>query len=125
MRLAGAIFVGVGVVGAIVGTSAGVATLAHKSTIDDNCNALACNREGLDAANNSKVTGALSTAGVVIGGVGLGVGLTLWLLAPAAVAEGPAQEAPADDRPQSLNWQLTTHLDPLRGEGFLGVDLRF
>ncbi len=90
---------GVGVVGLAVGSIAGVAVLSKKSTVDANCDARkVCNREGADAADEGRTLSTVSTAGFVVGALGIGLGGYLLLstskdgsetaLAPAAGTRG-------------------------------------
>jgi hypothetical protein len=90
-RTAGWVVGGIGVVGLGVGVVAGVLTLDRKSTVDANCNAdKRCNQAGYDAAQSGKTLGMITTAGLVAGAIGVGVGAYL-LLSPerstAVVAE--------------------------------------
>ena len=72
---------GVGVAGLAVGSVAGILTLGHKSTVNDNCNAdtKQCNAAGYDAAQSGKTLGLVTTTGLVVGAVGVGIGAYLLL----------------------------------------------
>jgi hypothetical protein len=71
---------GVGVAGFGVGAVAGILTLGKKGTVDDNCNAdKRCNPTGYDAAQSGKTLGMVTTAGLVVGAIGVGVGAYLLL----------------------------------------------
>jgi hypothetical protein len=81
MRTAGWVMGGIGVAGLAVGGVAGILTLGKKSTVDDNCNADTkfCNSTGYDAAQSGKTLGLITTTGLVVGAVGVGVGAYLLL----------------------------------------------
>jgi hypothetical protein len=80
-RTAGWVMGGIGVAGLAVGGVAGILTLGHKSTVDDNCNAntKTCNSTGYDAAQSGKTLGLITTTGLIVGAVGIGVGAYLIL----------------------------------------------
>jgi hypothetical protein len=87
-RTVGYVLGGVGLVGLAVGTVAGVMVLERKSTVDDNCNeAKRCNQEGFDAAESGRTLGVVTTAGLVVGALGLASGAYLILSSPKD--EGP------------------------------------
>ena len=82
-RTVGYVLGGVGLVGLAVGTVAGVMVLERKSTVDDNCDAAKrCNREGFDAAESGRTLGVVTTAGLVVGALGLASGAYLILSSP-------------------------------------------
>jgi len=82
-RTMGYVLGGVGVAGLVVGTVAGVMVLDRKSTVDDNCNASkVCNQEGLDAAESGRTLGVVTTTGLVVGALGIGIGAYLILSSP-------------------------------------------
>jgi hypothetical protein len=71
---------GIGVAGLGVGAVAGILTLGKKGTVDDNCNAdKRCNPTGYDAAQSGKTLGMITTGGLVVGVLGVGVGAYLLL----------------------------------------------
>jgi hypothetical protein len=78
---AGWVIGGFGVAGLVMGTVAGIATLSHKSTVDDNCNpdTKKCNSTGYDAAQSGKTLGLLTTIGLAAGAAGVGIGAYLLL----------------------------------------------
>jgi hypothetical protein len=87
-RTVGYVLGGIGLVGLAVGTVAGVMVLERKSTVDDNCDeAKRCNREGFDAAESGRTLGVVTTAGLVVGALGLASGAYLILSSPKH--EGP------------------------------------
>jgi hypothetical protein len=91
-RTAGWIAVGVGAAGLGVGVVAGVLTLERKSTVDDNCMPdKRCNPVGYDAAQSGKTLGVVTTAGLLVGAVGVGVGA--YLLLRGDDARGPSVTA--------------------------------
>jgi hypothetical protein len=71
---------GIGVAGLGVGAVAGILTLGKKGTVDDNCNAdKRCNPTGYDAAQSGKTLGMVTTTGLIVGAIGVGVGAYLLL----------------------------------------------
>jgi hypothetical protein len=87
-RTAGWVMGGIGVAGLVVGGVAGILTLGHKSTVDDNCNAMSklCSQTGYDAAQSGKTWGLITTTGLVVGALGVGTGAYLLLS-----SNGPAE----------------------------------
>jgi hypothetical protein len=82
-RTVGYVLGGVGLVGLAVGTVAGVMVLERKSTVDDNCDAAKrCNTEGFDAAESGRTLGIVTTAGLVVGALGVASGAYLILSSP-------------------------------------------
>ncbi len=73
---------GVGAVGVVVGSVAGVLALQRKQTVDQECSGNRCSPAGKDAADSGKGFGTISTVGFGVGVVGLGAGLVLWLTSP-------------------------------------------
>ena len=82
-RSAAAVVGGVGVVGVGLGTYFG---LQSKSKHDDAaklCGSTSCtNAAGVSAGNDARSAGNLSTVMMIVGGVGLAAGVTLWVTAP-------------------------------------------
>lgn len=76
---------GVGAAGILVGTTAGVLALGKKSTVDANCDdAKRCNQTGIDAADAGSRLATVSTVGLLVGVVGVGVGAYLLVTSPTA-----------------------------------------
>lgn len=81
-RTLGLIAMGVGVVGAGVGTYFGVNTMAHWSDAKTHCNDSVCDATGVSLASDARSEGNLSTAFFLIGGaLGIG-GAALYFTAP-------------------------------------------
>ncbi len=76
----------------MTGVIAGAVTIGYKSTIEDNCEELACNREGLGTPNASSTSGTVADVGLTVGVLASGAAIALWLLAP----EGSATKATPD-----------------------------
>jgi hypothetical protein len=75
------ISLGVGLGSVAFGALFGGLTLANKDKIDAHCNAFKqCDSTGLKATNESKGLATASTAFVVIGAVGVGASILLWVL---------------------------------------------
>jgi len=109
MKTAAVVAGGVGVVGLVIGLITGGMAMGEAGTIEDNCVDTLCNQEGLDAADSGQTLAAVSTAGFIIGGIGLAAGTTLWLLAPDGEAEEPGPQAGLTVSPggASLTMKLT------------------
>lgn len=77
---------GVGVVGLALGTGFGIAAASQWSEADDHCRSdttpWRCDSQGLDAADATDTSAAISTTAFVIGGSALATGLVLWLVSP-------------------------------------------
>ena len=54
--------------------------LGSKSDVDSGCVGNQCTRAGLDAADNARMQGAVSTVGIVAGAVCLAAGVTMILV---------------------------------------------
>jgi hypothetical protein len=82
-RTVGYVLGGVGLAALAVGTVAGVLVLEKKSTVDDNCDATKrCNQQGFDAAESGRTLGVVTTTGLVVGALGVGIGAYLILSSP-------------------------------------------
>jgi hypothetical protein len=73
---------GIGIAGVLIGTIAGAVALGKKGTISDECTDTACTPDGLDAVDSGQTAGDVSTVAFIIGTLAVGVGVTLFLLAP-------------------------------------------
>jgi hypothetical protein len=75
-RVLGYVFGGIGVAGLVVGSVAGMLTLDAKKTNDQHCNSAnqTCDSTGRDAASAGRLYGALTTTGLAVGVVGVGLG---------------------------------------------------
>jgi hypothetical protein len=78
--IAGA-FLGVGIGGLVLGGIAGIITLDAKRINQAHCETAtqSCDTTGRDAADRGALFGALTTTGLAIGAVGVGVGTYLWV----------------------------------------------
>jgi hypothetical protein len=78
-RRAGIVFLGIGIGGAVVAGIAGIMTLDAKRTNEAHCPELtrSCDQTGRDAASRGRLLGAITTAGFVVGGAGIGIGTYL------------------------------------------------
>ena len=98
MRIAGLVIGGVGVAALIVAGITGGLYLAEKGTVGDNCSdnpdgeGRICDQEGVDAADRGNTMALINTITLPAGAVALGVGLTLFFLAP---SEGDSAIVPA------------------------------
>jgi hypothetical protein len=104
-RTVGYVLGGIGLVGLAVGTVAGVMVLERKSTVDDNCDAAKrCNTEGFDAAESGRTLGVVSTAGLVIGALGVASGAYLILSSPKE--QGPSTALVTSATPRAAGLSL-------------------
>lgn len=91
---------GVGVVGIAVGTAFGVIAMSKNDESFGYClesDPNRCDPEGVTLRDEALTAGNISTAGFVIGGVGLAAGLVLWLTAPSAPAGDEADQPPKEE----------------------------
>ena len=72
---------GLGAVGLTVGTIAGAVAVSKHGKLADKCDG-GCPEGSQREIDSYRSTGALSTVGFVVGGVGLATGAVLYLLAP-------------------------------------------
>lgn len=71
------VFGAIGLAGLAVGGVTGVMALGQKKTVDDNCQGLACNDKGMDAVDQGRTLGLVSTIGFGVGGAALATSLIL------------------------------------------------
>ena len=82
-RIAALVVGGVGVAGVAVGSIFGIQAMSKKKTADETCDGTACQTDaGVEAGKSAHKAGTISTIGMIVGGVGLAAGVTLWLTAP-------------------------------------------
>jgi hypothetical protein len=75
--------VGGGAVGVTVALIAGAFVLDRKSTVEAHCDpSLACDKQGVDAAQSGRTLSAVSTASFVLGAAAGGVGIYLLATEP-------------------------------------------
>jgi hypothetical protein len=90
LRNAAYITGGVGVLGLAAGSIFGALSLQKHHQADQHCEYDQCrDAAGIDARNAARAFGNLSTAGFIVGAVGLTTGVTLWLVAPRAETNTP------------------------------------
>jgi hypothetical protein len=76
---------GVGVVGVVLGTVFGLESKSKHDDADKYCTGSACtDARGVTLKSDARSAGNVSTAMMIVGGVGLASGVTLWLTAPKA-----------------------------------------
>lgn len=73
---------GIGVAGLAAGAVTGLMTMSKKKIADDNCVGASCNQQGLDATEDGKTLGNISTVGFGVGIAGLAAGVVLWVTSP-------------------------------------------
>lgn len=96
---------GVGAAGILVGTTAGVLALGKKSTVDANCDdAKRCNQTGIDAADAGSRLATVSTVGLLVGAVGVGVGAYLLVTSPTATRPETALVPTVGPTGGGLSW---------------------
>ncbi len=78
----GYVIAGAGVAGFVTAGIAGAFVLQARGVVNEHCDAAKrCDAQGLDAAENGKLLGIVTTAGLVVGAAGVGAGLYLVLSA--------------------------------------------
>ncbi len=118
--LVGAIVAGsVGLIGIGVGSAFGVLAMGKNDESLENCpdDPNLCTAEGVDARSSALTMAHVSTAGFVAGGVGLALGVVLFLLVPSSPDE--EGDTAQGERAQSATLVWSPWLDPERREGGL------
>lgn len=83
-RVAAIVAGGVGVVGVGLGTAFGLMSKSQHDEAAKYCDGSACtDQRGVTAGNAAQRDGNISTVAMIVGGVGLAAGITLWVTAPA------------------------------------------
>jgi serine/threonine-protein kinase len=82
LRTPALVAVGVGVLGVGLGSFFGLQAIRRWHDAQGDCSGDVCRPGGYDNASAASRSGHLSTAFFAVGAVGLGTGLTLWLLSP-------------------------------------------
>lgn len=86
---------GVGVVGVVVGSIFGLKSKSDHDEAEKYCDGSRCtDPRGVTAGNAAHSAGNVSTVAMIIGGVGLAAGVTLWLTAPKAQVNAALQVTP-------------------------------
>lgn len=86
---------GVGVVGVVVGSIFGLKSKSNHDEAEKYCDGSRCtDARGISAGNAAHSAGNVSTVAMIIGGVGLAAGVTLWLTAPKAPASAALNLTP-------------------------------
>ena len=81
-RVAALLTGAVGVAGLVAGTAFGLASQSKGSEADDHCAGSMCrDQAGVDLRADAKRAGNLSTAGFIVGALGLAGGAALWFTA--------------------------------------------
>ena len=94
MRVAALVAGGVGVVGVGLGTAFGLASKAKHDEANKYCSGAACtDSRGVTAGDTAQTDGNISTIAMIVGGVGLAAGVTLWLTAPKRNSDSPGAPA--------------------------------
>jgi len=81
-QISGWTAIGLGGAGVVLGTVAGVMVLNQEQELMDQCTDRQCPSEVRDDVESFDTMRAVTTAGFIIGGIGLAAGTTLLLLAP-------------------------------------------
>lgn len=80
--IAGYVVLGVGGAALVAGGVFGVLALGKKGEVDDNCQGKVCNTKGKDAGDALNTFSTVSTIGVAVGVVGVGLGTYLLVRSP-------------------------------------------
>jgi hypothetical protein len=109
-RTAAYVALGLGGAGVVVGSVAGIVAISKHSALESDCKD-GCPPGGQHDIDSYRTTGAISTIGFVIGGVGLTAGSVLYLLAK----PGPAEESASGSRRPAKSAGFSWHpqLGPL------------
>jgi hypothetical protein len=101
-RTLGYVLGGVGLVGVGVGAVAGIMALGEKDTADQHCSdeLRLCDQTGKGANDRGRTLGAVSSAGFVVGGLGLAAGAYF-----GATASSPAIDIRVGTRGASVVWE--------------------
>jgi hypothetical protein len=84
---------GVGLVGVGVGTIFGLKSMSRHDEAEKFCTGNQCtDARGVTAGEDAHAAGNVATVGMVIGALGLGGAVVLWVTAPRAGTSGPASE---------------------------------
>jgi len=84
---------GIGVVGIGVGTVFGFISKSKHDEAERSCQGDECTtQQGLDASMDAHKAGNVSTVAMIVGGVGLAAGVTLWLTAPKPNSGAPSAQ---------------------------------
>jgi hypothetical protein len=82
-RTLGLVAGGVGVAGVVVGSVFGLHSKSKHDEAAQYCDGSVCNdQRGVDAGESAHSAGNVSTVGMIVGALGLGGGVLLWLTAP-------------------------------------------
>ena len=106
----------VGGVGVGVGAISGIVALSSKSDLDQTCTDKACGVQDHGALDRAKRWGNVSTAGFIVGGVGVLVGLFATLTAPKTTGQ-----ASPDPRTTAPVAQTKPTMTPDFGPGGVGI----
>jgi hypothetical protein len=98
-QIAGFVVGGIGVAGLAVGGITGGLAVGKKGVVEDHCDELLCDQEGLDAANSGDMLGNVSTVTLAVGGAALVTGILLLALGSEDVTTGALQV-----RPEGVRW---------------------
>jgi len=99
---------GVGLAGLVVGSVTGAMLLGKKKTVDDNCNAdKLCTQAGTDAAESGRSLAPWTTAGLIVGVAGIGVGAYLVLTSDSGNGTQTAISASPVAGGMQLKWDRT------------------
>jgi serine/threonine-protein kinase len=88
LRTPALVAAGVGMIGVGLGSFFGLRAFQQWSDAQGKCPGDVCHGDGYDQAASASRSGHLSTAFFVVGALGLGTGLTLWLVSPSPTTSG-------------------------------------
>ncbi|AKT43880.1 hypothetical protein [Chondromyces crocatus] len=93
---------GVGLVGVGAGAYLGIRTFVQKGVIEDHCQGLFCDQEGLEASRDARTSATLSTITFLAGGALLAGGAVLYLTAPPPSTSSPPKARTSTARKPTL-----------------------
>lgn len=106
-RTLGWVSIGVGVIGAGVGTVFAIQARSTRSELDDSCRDDVCSEADRELYDKGKNQANIATAGFIVGGVGIGLGTVLLLTAGSDDGDDPKAE--------------DARLEPVIGPAHVGV----
>ena len=119
---------GVGGVGLVVGGITGVMAMGKASDLDGKCPDGKCTDPALQSDIDSyKTLGTISTVGFIVGVVGVGAGVVLWLTAPKenTAAKGGSRYATVPVKTTRASRDEGVKVTPVIGLGSLGLSGTF
>jgi hypothetical protein len=110
---------GIGGVGLIAGGITGLIALNKHSSLNDKCPGGKCPSTSKSDVDSYNTMGTISTAGFIVGGIGVAAGVVLWVTSPKEGAAGSTAGSFKTVKPKAVTWH------PYVGLGGGGVSGQF